>query len=378
MYHRNILPSSSERKTSPTNLLTMLSRNDKQYLTSFDIEYSFTTFTIHMTSRKYSDGICFYLINLTANIFSCFFYPIIYFLTFFLFRKADLTIPILSSSTHTQKMQGQHVLITGAAGGIGLVVARVFLEQGANVSLHYNRTFDTLKPLLNQYAEQCYALAVNATDEKAVEKGVEQSCARFGLINVCIINHATYVDEDLPIWEMSLTQWQQTLDVNLTSYFLYTREWCRQLKRLKPTTDIDNLNASLIIIGSTAGKFGEANHIDYATGKGALHTGFIKSLKNEIVHILPHARCNVVAPGWTRTPMAETAIEQGKHLKAIRTTPLRKVASTEDVAQACLFFASKKTAAHLTGKCSNGTWWYGRTCFVARKPSIIFRFIFLF
>lgn len=246
-------------------------------------------------------------------------------------------------------MQGQHVLVTGAAGGIGLVIARVFLEQGANVSLHYNRTVDTLTSLLNEYPDRCHALSVNGTNEQAVQQGVEQSCTRFGLINVCIINHAIFVDEDIPIWDMSLEQWQRTIDINLTSYFLYSREWCRQLKRLQSTYDINNVNASLILIGSTAGKFGEANHLDYATSKGALQSGFIKSLKNEIVQIIPHARCNIVAPGWTRTPMAETSIEQGKHLKALRTTPLRKVATTDDVAQACLFFASNKTAGHLTG-----------------------------
>jgi len=246
-------------------------------------------------------------------------------------------------------MQGQHVLVTGAAGGIGLVIARLFLEQGANVSLHYNRTVDTLTPLLNEYPDRCNALSVNATNEQAVEQGIEQSCTRFGLINVCIINHAAFVGEDIPIWDMSLEQWQRTMDVNLTSYFLYAREWCRQLKRLTSTIDINNLNASLILIGSTAGKFGEANHLDYATSKGALQSGFIKSLKNEIVNIIPHARCNIVAPGWTRTPMAETSISQGKHFKALRTMPLRKIATTEDVAQACLFFASNKTAGHLTG-----------------------------
>lgn len=246
-------------------------------------------------------------------------------------------------------MQGQHVLITGAAGGIGYTLARVFLEQGANVSLHYHRQFDSLIPLIKQYNDRCFSLSVNATDENAVTKGIEESCNRFGLINVCIVNHAIYYDDETPIWDMSLEQWQRTLDINLTSYFLYAREWCRQLARLKPSGDLNNLNANIIFIGSTAGQFGEANHIDYATSKGALHSGFIKSLKNEIVHIVPHARCNIVAPGWTRTPMAETAFAEGKHLKALRTTPLGKVAETEDVAQACLFFASNKTAGHITG-----------------------------
>ncbi|CAF4856838.1 unnamed protein product, partial [Rotaria sp. Silwood1] len=54
-------------------------------------------------------------------------------------------------------MHGQHFLITGAAGGIGFVIARLFLEQGANVSLHYHRTFDTLTPLLNEYTDRCFA-----------------------------------------------------------------------------------------------------------------------------------------------------------------------------------------------------------------------------
>ena len=88
---------------------------------------------------------------------------------------------------------------------------------------------------------------VNATDEQAVQKGVEESCVHFGLINVCIINHATFVGDDITIWEMSLSQWHKTIDVNLTSYFLYAREWCRQLKRLK-TADNDDINANTIVI----------------------------------------------------------------------------------------------------------------------------------
>jgi NAD(P)-dependent dehydrogenase (short-subunit alcohol dehydrogenase family) len=56
-------------------------------------------------------------------------------------------------------------------------------------------------------------------------------------------------------------------------------------------------NASIIIIGSTAGKFGEAYHADYAATKSALMYGFLRSLKNEIVKIVPRGRANCVAPG---------------------------------------------------------------------------------
>ncbi|CAF2519499.1 unnamed protein product [Rotaria sp. Silwood2] len=246
-------------------------------------------------------------------------------------------------------MNGQHILVTGAVGGIGFAIARLFLAQGANVSLHYHRNVENLGSLLNEYSNQCHALSVNATDEQAVQKGVEESCNHFGLINVCIINHAVVTENDIPIWDMSLDQWQHTMNVDLTSYFLYAREWCRQLKHLKSWHDT-NINACLLFIGSSAGKFGEANHIDYATAKGGLHSGFIKSLKNEIIHIIPQARCNIVAPGWTRTPMVEKSFEEGKHVRTLQMTPLRKVATTDDVAKACLFLASHKTAGHISGE----------------------------
>ncbi|CAF4950367.1 unnamed protein product, partial [Rotaria magnacalcarata] len=206
---------------------------------------------------------------------------------------------------------------------------------------------ETLRSLLNEYSDQCQAFSVNATDEQAVKKGFADSCNHFGLINVCIVNHDVFKEDDIPIWAMSLDQWQNTINVDLTSYFLYAREWCRQLKHLKPAND-DNINASLIVIGSVAGNFGRVNHIDYATAKGALQSSFIKSLKNEIVHIIPQARCNVVTPSWIQTAMTEGLIQQGKHIQTLRTTSLRKLGSADDIAQACLFLASNRTARHIT------------------------------
>jgi NAD(P)-dependent dehydrogenase (short-subunit alcohol dehydrogenase family) len=63
--------------------------------------------------------------------------------------------------------------------------------------------------------------------------------------------------------------------------------------------------------------FGEAGHADYSSSKSALHTGFIKSVKNEIVRISHNGRINVVAPNWTVTPMAEKVLED-KELGTIR------------------------------------------------------------
>lgn len=204
-------------------------------------------------------------------------------------------------------LQGQHVLITGAAGGIGFSCAELFLSLGAKVSLHYNSQKKTLESLLLQYPENAFALSVDASSEDAIEAGVRQSVQKFGFINVAVINHAFYELKAAPIWEMSLKQWQKTLDIDLTSYFLYSREWARQLKSHAADLNqqaLAELNASLILIGSTAGKHGEAAHSDYSVCKSALHNGFLLSVKNELVQLAPFARVNVVAPGWTETPMS--------------------------------------------------------------------------
>lgn len=108
--------------------------------------------------------------------------------------------------------------------------------------------------------------------------------------------------------------------------FLLARAYLRQLKA--PSAAPANLDkASIVLIGSTAGKFGEAGHIgkfltrvyskqadricglDYASTKSALQIGFCLSLKNEIVKIAPKGRVNAVAPGWVSTPMAEGALQ---------------------------------------------------------------------
>ena len=150
---------------------------------------------------------------------------------------------------------------------------------------------------------------------------------------------------------MSLERWQRTLSINLTGAFLFAREFTRQLKNHIERTDkgYDGKDIAIILVGSTAGKFGEAGQLDYATSKSGLMYGFMRSLKNEIVKLAPLARVNCVAPGWVRTPMAEEAVKRGEHFKALQTMPLRKIATPEDCAAAILVLSSPVTAGHSTG-----------------------------
>jgi len=249
------------------------------------------------------------------------------------------------------KLKNLHVLITGSAGGIGTSIAQRFLEQGAKVSLHFYTQNDTHKPLLNQYPHHTYAIQANAANELEVENCLKKATSKFGMCHILIVNHAIYEKINAPVDQMSLKQWQNNVDVNLTGVFLFVREFCKQLRsyaRQMSPQELEQAHASIVVIGSTAGKFGKEEHIDYATIKSGLMYGFTRTLKNEIVKIIPRGTVNCVAPGWTRTKMIDTGINEGLHYKEFQSTPLTKLATTDDVATTILFVSSP-LGGHLSG-----------------------------
>ena len=106
-----------------------------------------------------------------------------------------------------------------------------------------------------------------------------------------------------------------------------------------------------MLVGSTAGVFGEAGHADYAAAKSAIVTGLLLSLKNEIVRITPAGRVNAVCPGWTVSPMTRSTLEDPSILeRATRTMALRKAAAPEDVARQIVVLASDELSGHVTGQ----------------------------
>src|SRR5204863_5510700 len=107
--------------------------------------------------------------------------------------------------------------------------------------------------------------------------------------------------DDVPVWDLPLERWEETLRANLTATFLTARGFLRSVR--------DTGRGSLVLVGSTAGVFGEAGHSDYAAAKSAITVGLLRSLKNEVVRIAPLARVNAVAPGWTESPMTRGLVD---------------------------------------------------------------------
>ena len=110
-------------------------------------------------------------------------------------------------------------------------------------------------------------------------------------------------------------------------------------------------SGNLILIGSTAGIFGEEGQADYAATKAALTGGLLPTLKNEIARLAPCGRVNAVCPGWTETEMAAPALaEPGRLERITQTMPLRKVAQPDDVAWQVVVLASDRLSGHVSGQ----------------------------
>jgi 3-oxoacyl-[acyl-carrier protein] reductase len=233
-------------------------------------------------------------------------------------------------------LAGKRVLVTGASGGIGGATVRAFAGEGCEVVGHWHRGEERAAALAKETG--CALARADLT----VEAEVERLFAEAGPLDVCAAVAGVWPRNDVPLWELPLARWRETLDANLTATFLTARGFLRGVAARG--------HGSLVLVGSTAGLFGEAGHADYAAAKAAILSGLLRSLKNEVVRAAPQARVNAVAPGWTETPMTRGLVEAELVRRISRTMALRKVARPEDVARQIVVLASDELSGHVSGQ----------------------------
>ncbi|THH29974.1 hypothetical protein EUX98_g4211 [Antrodiella citrinella] len=225
----------------------------------------------------------------------------------------------------------------------------IWIGQGAIVSAHYRSNLQPLQALLDEFKGSIQAIQADLELESDVERAFREAASAFKrAVQVIVINHGYWEHEDVPVVKMTLKQWNATISVDLTSPFLVSREF---LRGLEGASTQEKEKVAMVMIGSTAGKYGEANHADYAVCKSAMMYGLTLSLKNEIVEIAPKGRINSVAPGWVYTPMAEEALKDPEVVyRSLATTPMKKFAQAFDIATQIVMLASPVVSGHVTGQ----------------------------
>lgn len=247
-------------------------------------------------------------------------------------------------------LAGRAVLVTGASGGIGRALAQAFAAEGCRLALLGRTRLDELRAHVaaQPWAGQALVLEADVRNPDAVAAATRAAAERFGRLHACVANAGAWTPGDLRLDEAPVARVREAVEVNLLGAAWTARAFMAELLRSGPAPD--GCGPALTFIGSTAGRFGEARHAEYAAAKAGL-TGLMLSLKNEVVALDPFARVNVVEPGWTVTHMARPALEQpGVIARAVATMPLRQLARAVDVARAVVVLSSPVASRHVSGQ----------------------------
>ena len=178
-------------------------------------------------------------------------------------------------------LAGKGVLVTGASGGIGVGLRAGVRRRGRARRSSTTTAARSGRARSRPRSAARRSLRADLTDEHEVERLFEEARAALGRIDVCAAVAGVWPSEDVPVWQLPLERWERRCAQNLTATFLTARGFLREVER--------NGHGSLVLVGSTAGLFGEAGHADYAAAKSAILGGLLLSLKNEIVRIAPGA-----------------------------------------------------------------------------------------
>jgi 3-oxoacyl-[acyl-carrier protein] reductase len=228
-------------------------------------------------------------------------------------------------------LTGKVALITGGSRGIGRACCLHFAKAGADVAIGYNSNHDAAESVLAEIrslGRSAIAVSGDIAGREALEALFTSAGKTFGRVDIVVANAGIW--RRGPIEVLSEEEWRQTIDVNLTSVFRTCQLAAREMKPRK--------QGKIILISSTAGQRGEAYYSHYAASKGGI-ISFTKSLASELGPWNIHVNC--VAPGWVSTDMSAEVLEDREEREKIeQITPLRRIATPEDLAGPVLFLAS--------------------------------------
>ena len=242
----------------------------------------------------------------------------------------------------TIDLRGKRALVTGGSRGVGAATARLLAGSGADVAITYRTRAEEAARVVEELrltGVSAWAEAVDIAEADAVAALFDRIDREMGGLDIVVANAGIWPVQDAPISEMTDAQWHRTVAVNLDGVFYTVRSAARRLAD----------GGRVVLVGSTAGQRGEADHADYAATKGAL----ISMVKGIAVELAPRdITVNCVAPGWIDTEMAAAPYSAGGRARIESTIPLGRVASAEDVAGPILFLCSP-LARHITGEVLN-------------------------
>lgn len=246
-----------------------------------------------------------------------------------------------------QSLKGKVVLVTGSSRGIGAAIAEGFAKQGSTVIINYLKNQDLAnkkaETLMNQYAVETMVIQGDVTDESSVEQMIREIHEEFGTLDVVVNNalHGYIFDPDQRkmAWELEWKDYQHQLDGSLKGTY-HVCKYAMPIMKANAFGRIVNMVTDQIYRPVVP-------YHDYNTAKGAVLT-YSQNLAADLGTFGITVNC--VAPGLVYPTDASKSTKEEVKEAIIAQTPLRRIASPEDVAGSVLFFASG-WSNFVTGQC---------------------------
>ena len=256
-------------------------------------------------------------------------------------------------------LDGVTAFVTGASQGIGRVIATELADEGANVALAARG--DGIHETAELIGDDDRTLAVetDVTDEGSVSDAIEATVERFGGLD-CLVNNAGIAGPTKPVEEVTVEEWQKTMDVNVLGPFLCTKHASPHLRASE--------QGSVVNIGSISGKRPLTDRTPYTASKMGV-IGLTRTLAFELGD--DGVTVNAICPGATRGDRIERVIqgqadsqgisfEEAKKRVFSEDAALGRLVEPEDVAGMVAYLASER-GRHVTAQDVNvdgGTVWY--------------------
>ncbi|HEX5322473.1 MAG TPA: SDR family oxidoreductase [Capsulimonadaceae bacterium] len=224
-------------------------------------------------------------------------------------------------------LENKVALVTGAGRGIGQGIARLFLEEGANVIVHYRQSAGSAEALADSFPNRAIALQADLTDPHATQTMVDAAIARFGRLDILVNNAASFAHGktfEKDTWEAYSAEWNGVVGAT----FHPTKSVLPQMKA-QGRGRIINFVATLL--QRPAPEYGA-----HTAAKAAI-LGLTRTLARELGPF--GITVNAISPGMTLTEFSKS-LPANVQDRVAGLTPLRRLAQPEDVARIALFYAS--------------------------------------
>ena len=235
-------------------------------------------------------------------------------------------------------VSGRVALVTGGSRGIGKAIVTSLAKAGAKVAFIYQSNKSAADQLVAELATEGHEIwAIQADVSKKIEAdaAIEQIIAKWGKLEI-LVNNAGIIRDKL-ILAMTIEEWQQVIDTNLTSVFNFCQGAIRPM--------MGNRYGRIVNLSSVAADYSNPGQANYAASKAGIE-GFSRCLATE--YAKRGITVNCVAPGFIETDMTSAVVSAaGDKIK--NSIPVKRLGRPEDIANAVLFLASEESS-YITGQ----------------------------